>query len=332
MKQFTFSAQVANNLLTVLQGYSKTIRLLLVMFLTLTVTTNAWAEEATLSFANKAQRTSFSTTKQVWEQNGVTFTNDKASSTNAVADYANPVRLYANSSVTVECSLGNMTEIVFNANTTGYATTLGTSIGNTATVSSKAVTVTLDGTSNTFTVAKLSGQVRLDNITVTYTAGGGDPVDPYTVTFDAGSGTCDDESLTETSGGAGVTLPTANPPATCATNGWKFAGWWTGSVAETTTSPGELLTAGSNYKPASDCTLYAVYSHTEAGGGDSPVAFNFSDIASANSWTNGIAYTTVTISPITINAIGGGNNGKYYTSLIHHGACTMVVVYKYLQT
>ena len=269
MKQFTFSAQVANNLLTVLQGYSKTIRLLLVMFLTLTVTTNAWAEEATLSFANKAQRTSFSTTKQVWEQNGVTFTNDKASSTNAVADYANPVRLYANSSVTVECSLGNMTEIVFNANTTGYATTLGTSIGNTATVSSKAVTVTLDGTSNTFTVAKLSGQVRLDNITVTYTAGGGDPVDPYTVTFDAGSGTCDDESLTETSGGAGVTLPTANPPATCATNGWKFAGWWTGSVAETTTSPGELLAAGSNYKPTTNCTLYAVYSHTEAGGGGS---------------------------------------------------------------
>lgn len=44
MKQFTFSAQVANNLLTVLQGYSKTIRLLLVMFLTLTVSANAWAQ------------------------------------------------------------------------------------------------------------------------------------------------------------------------------------------------------------------------------------------------------------------------------------------------
>ena len=43
MKNSTFSAQVANNLLTLLQGYSKTIRLLLVMLLTLTVTTNAWA-------------------------------------------------------------------------------------------------------------------------------------------------------------------------------------------------------------------------------------------------------------------------------------------------
>ena len=45
MNQSTFSAQVANNLLTLLQGYSKTIRLLLVMFLTLTVTTNAWGAD-----------------------------------------------------------------------------------------------------------------------------------------------------------------------------------------------------------------------------------------------------------------------------------------------
>ena len=47
MKNSTFSAQVANNLLTLLQGYSKTIRLLLVMFLTLTVTTNAWGAALT---------------------------------------------------------------------------------------------------------------------------------------------------------------------------------------------------------------------------------------------------------------------------------------------
>ena len=42
MKNSTFSAQVANNLLTLLQGYSKTIRLLLVMLLTLTVSANVW--------------------------------------------------------------------------------------------------------------------------------------------------------------------------------------------------------------------------------------------------------------------------------------------------
>ena len=45
MKQSTFSAVMANNLLTVLHGYSKTIRLLLVMFLTLSVSAEVWAED-----------------------------------------------------------------------------------------------------------------------------------------------------------------------------------------------------------------------------------------------------------------------------------------------
>jgi hypothetical protein len=44
------------------------------------------------------------------------------------------------------------------------------------------------------------------------------------------------------------------------------------------------------------------------------VTFNFATIASTNSWENGVAYTTVTISPVTLTATGGGNNGKYYTS------------------
>ncbi len=172
-------------------------------------------------------------------------------------------------------------------------------------------TPTATGSHNaTLTISSTGAESK----TVTLSGTGVAPAAKYTVTFDAGSGTCDDESLTETSGGAGVTLPTANPPATCATDGWEFAGWWTEEVSSTNTSPGELLTAGSTYKPTEDCTLYAVYSHTEAGGGDSYVTFNFENIATANSWTNDIAYTTVTISPITINAIGGGNNGKYYTS------------------
>ena len=51
MKNSTFSAQVANNLLTLLQGYSKTIRLLLVMFLTLTASTT-WGAEVTYTVSS----------------------------------------------------------------------------------------------------------------------------------------------------------------------------------------------------------------------------------------------------------------------------------------
>ena len=45
MKQSTFSAVMANSIKNLLQGYSKTIRLLLVMLLTLTVSAEVWAED-----------------------------------------------------------------------------------------------------------------------------------------------------------------------------------------------------------------------------------------------------------------------------------------------
>ena len=62
-------------------------------------------ETATLSFANKAQRTSLSTSKQVWEQNGIKLTNDKGSSTSNVADYANPARFYKSSKISANHEL-----------------------------------------------------------------------------------------------------------------------------------------------------------------------------------------------------------------------------------
>ena len=46
----------------------------------------------------------------------------------------------------------------------------------------------------------------------------------------------------------------------------------------------------------------------------SEVIFDFATIASANSWVNGTAYTSVVVDGVTITANGGGNNGKYYTS------------------
>ena len=172
MTQSTFSAQVANKCLTILQGYSKTIRLLLVMYLTLTVSANAWAEDANLSFASTAQRVSQTTTKQVWSNGGITFTNNKASSATNVANYSNPVRLYANSEVIVEHTSGKITTIVFDCNSNSYATVLKTSIGTvsgtTVTVSSDKVTVEFTNAVASFTVAKLTAQVRLDAITVTY--------------------------------------------------------------------------------------------------------------------------------------------------------------------
>lgn len=125
-----------------------------------------------LSFSDKAQRTSFSTSEQVWKQNGIVFTNKKASSSNNVADYAKPVRLYAGSSVTVSVEGATISKIVFDCNSTSYANTMKGSIGtpNGASVSQSddKVTVTFGTAVESYTVAKLTGQVRMDSMTVTY--------------------------------------------------------------------------------------------------------------------------------------------------------------------
>ena len=125
--------------------------------------------QATLTFDDTAKRTTFTTSQQIWEENGITFTNDKSASNTNIADYSKPVRLYQNSKITVEAP-GEITVIVFDCNSTSYANALKNSIGATAEVevSSDKVTVTLNGTSAEFVIEKLTAQVRMDAVTVTY--------------------------------------------------------------------------------------------------------------------------------------------------------------------
>ena len=127
---------------------------------------NAKEVEATISFANTVQRVSQDSNSQVWSNEGVTFTNNKASSSSNVGNYSNPARLYAGSNVVVECA--SMTKILFTCGSTFYATALKNSIGGDATVSGSEVTVTFANPVNDFTVAKLTAQVRLNSLTVTY--------------------------------------------------------------------------------------------------------------------------------------------------------------------
>lgn len=116
-----------------------------------------------------ANRTSFDTSKQTWEVEGVKLVNDKGSSTSNVADYVNPARFYKSSKITVSAD-GNITTIVFDCNSASYATALKDSIKTgTVSVSSDKVTVTLDGSSNEYVISSLTGgQVRMDSMTVTY--------------------------------------------------------------------------------------------------------------------------------------------------------------------
>ncbi len=116
-----------------------------------------------------ANRTSFTTSQQVWEANNIKLINDKGSSTSNVADYVNPARFYKSSKITVSAP-GNITTIVFDCSSASYATALKDSIKTgTVSVASDKVTVTLDGSSNEFVISSLTGgQVRMDAMTVTY--------------------------------------------------------------------------------------------------------------------------------------------------------------------
>lgn len=62
------------------------------------------------------------------------------------------------------------------------------------------------------------------------------------------------------------------------------------------------------------CSVTVTSSGGGSGGESGSVTFTFSTIASNNNWQNGVAYTPVVLSPITLEGNGGGNNAKYYTS------------------
>ena len=68
----------------------------------LAITSYADETTATISFADKANRTAYSTDQQIWVQNGITVTNDKGESTSNVGDYANPGRFYKSSTFKIE--------------------------------------------------------------------------------------------------------------------------------------------------------------------------------------------------------------------------------------
>ena len=131
-------------------------------------TPEAPANSATLSFADVANRTSFTTEQQVWEQNGVKLTNDKAGSSSDVADYSAPARFYKSSSITVEGEKA-MTKIEFACNSGTYATALQNSVtSGTVTVDGSIVTVTLASAATSYNIATLSAQVRMNSLTVYY--------------------------------------------------------------------------------------------------------------------------------------------------------------------
>ena len=132
---------------------------------------------ATLTFDDISKRTEYSTSKQVWTENGITLTNEKEDATTNVGDYSKPARFYKGSKIYVEAP-GNIMNVVFNCNNSEYATALNNSITNSS-KSGNDVTVTLDGSSTKSPEYKMSAKVFVNSVTVTYMSGeGGETPEP----------------------------------------------------------------------------------------------------------------------------------------------------------
>ena len=132
---------------------------------------------ATITFdADKVNRTQYDSSIQVWEENGITVTNNKAASTNNVGDYANPARFYKGSDLKIEYP--GMTKIEIETTGKDYATAYQNSITDanaTVVVDGTKVTITFAQPVNSFVIEKLSAQARARSITITYTKATDEP-------------------------------------------------------------------------------------------------------------------------------------------------------------
>lgn len=128
---------------------------------------------ATLTFDDEDKRIVSTTTQQIWAENGITLTYDKAGYNNNLAEYFNPVRFYKNTTITIEAP-GNITQIGFNSASGDYFTYLKELLPNAA-VSGNVVTETCDGSSKTVQYTLSTGQLRLNSVTVTYVTDGSNP-------------------------------------------------------------------------------------------------------------------------------------------------------------
>ncbi len=122
--------------------------------------------ELTISFDTTDNRTVFNKNQQVWKQNGITVTNDKASATSEVADYYKPARFYKGSNVTI--SYPGMTKIVINCvglDSKYVNSWLNVSAGS-ATNNGGIITIVFNTPVDSLVYTGLTAQARANSITV----------------------------------------------------------------------------------------------------------------------------------------------------------------------
>ena len=131
------------------------------------LTASAAENTVTIALAGSTGALASDSSSISWTSGAVTFTNGKGSTAIRTSD-TNHYRLYAGSSVSINCTAGNITKIVVTATSSSYATVLGNSVGSEATVSGSTVTITPATPAATYSIASMTAQSRVSSVAVTY--------------------------------------------------------------------------------------------------------------------------------------------------------------------
>ncbi len=276
------------------------------------------AKTATLSFASTAQRKSQTESQQVWEQNGVTFTNNKSGSTSDIINSSNPVRLYKSSEIIVECALGNIVAIEFDCDDSDnnkYLDPLSSIIPG-CSVNEDKVTVALNGTSNKYELSLTEGQVRLDAITVTYLPGATKPMVP---TLTAGGNFVGSKSVAITCATEGAKIYyTTNGDEPTVANGTEYSD----QFEITTTTTVKAIAVNELGESGVATATYTRVAATPAISYDGEATFEESIVVTVNAVEGTTAYYTLSGSNPT-------NKSTEYTKplTIKAGATLKVIAY-----
>ena len=260
MKNSTFSAQVANNLLTLLQGYSETIRLLLVI-LTMFVLSIGQMYGYTITFNGSAsESTSLSTSTKATEITG--------NSTYVTGNLVTATKVYGATSDGVKLGTSSAAgTIKFNLSTTGQVTPTSIVVNCKLYNSTKSATLKVNGSATqnvpsssgnlTFTITSSITYIELvsnkyiwvKSVTVNTATGS----TTYKVTYNANGATSGTVPEDDTKYTSGTTVTVKSNSGTLAKTGHTFGGWNTNS-----SGTGTNYTAGSGtFNITRNTTLYA---------------------------------------------------------------------------
>ena len=217
--------------------------------------TAIWEElkSTSISFASKYNRTSLSTSKQVWEQAGIIVTNNKNKSTSNVADYSNPARFYKSSDLVIEYPYPIYEIVIECSGESKYYIPSSYKInGAKLTVSGSKATIVLDTPTTSLTLSSLPNQIRVSNITIK-TA---ETLKTYSLDFDSNSGAGSIDTISNLEG-TKVKLPSST--GLTAPSNMKFSHWNTKSD-----DSGISYYAGDEVTLTSNLVLYAIWTENEA--------------------------------------------------------------------